>query len=479
MNNRKKLHIVICTAALLCSLSVSAQNNFQTGYFLDGYTYRYRLNPAFQGDTGFIGLLPISDLGLGLRSNIGIDNFIMPNPDGSGLVTGLHPSISAQQFLSPLSNDNRLDFNLETNILAFGFRTKRFYHTFDVSLSANAGASIPKDIFSFLKEGTNGGSDFDLSGLRVNASSFATVAYGISMEVNDKITWGVRLKGLVGVGHVNVGLEKGSAHFGGDEWAISTKGSASLAFCNSTFTLEPSESNPGNSYVSGVQIGKIGPAGFGGAVDLGITYKPIPDLTISAAVLDLGLMQWKAIVANTDETQVKYVPADNIDVNAQGGGTIGDQFSDAFGSLQSIYELYPGESANVSERLTMTANLGVEYRLAAFQPLSFGLLGTLRNSPYDNVMELRASVNLAPCTWFSMSVSGSTGTYGWDYGAAINIHTVPFKFFLGADCFIKRITPQFLPLGKTNASLRMGVNFGFGKVHTNIKYKHGKKAEKK
>ena len=46
----KKIYLTI--VIMLATLSLAGQN-LRTGYFLDGYSYRYQFNPAFQGNTGF------------------------------------------------------------------------------------------------------------------------------------------------------------------------------------------------------------------------------------------------------------------------------------------------------------------------------------------------------------------------------------------------------------------------------------------
>ena len=39
-------YISLAVALCLTSLSLSAQQNLRSGYFLDGYTYKYKMTPA-------------------------------------------------------------------------------------------------------------------------------------------------------------------------------------------------------------------------------------------------------------------------------------------------------------------------------------------------------------------------------------------------------------------------------------------------
>ena len=132
-------------AVLAASASAYAQQNLRSGYFLDGYTYRYKFNPAFQGERGYIALPAIGRIGVGVESSIAMSDVVYPLENGS-LATFLHPSVPADDFLSGLKDMNRLGVNVDLGILSTGFRTGKSYHTIDVSLRADAGVNLPKDL---------------------------------------------------------------------------------------------------------------------------------------------------------------------------------------------------------------------------------------------------------------------------------------------------------------------------------------------
>ena len=73
----KRLYILL--AAVLLSASVISAQNFRTGYFLDGYMYKYQLNPAFQGERGFVALPALGGLGVGVESNMSLGTFYYPS----------------------------------------------------------------------------------------------------------------------------------------------------------------------------------------------------------------------------------------------------------------------------------------------------------------------------------------------------------------------------------------------------------------
>ena len=60
---------------------------------------------------------------------------------------------------------------------------------------------------------------------------------------------------------------------------------------NSSKLLELPENENGD-YIDEIDFGSFGFAGYGGAIDLGISYKLLDKLTLSASVLDLGFIKW-------------------------------------------------------------------------------------------------------------------------------------------------------------------------------------------
>ncbi len=57
--NNKFLMAAGMIAASVSSLSLQAQNT-TSGYFLDNYTYRYQMNPAFGNERRILSLSPVS-----------------------------------------------------------------------------------------------------------------------------------------------------------------------------------------------------------------------------------------------------------------------------------------------------------------------------------------------------------------------------------------------------------------------------------
>ena len=105
------------------------------------------------------------------------------------------------------------------------------------------------------------------------------------------------------------------------------------------------------------QIGEgFKPAGMGVTFDLGVTYKPIKNLQISAAVTDLGFIRWHRHAQASLSVDTAYFGTDNIALDSIGAniGNVLDGFKDAL-HISSIKTPQPRQSM-----LTANLNVGVD-----------------------------------------------------------------------------------------------------------------------
>ena len=120
-----------------------------------------------------------------------------------------------------------------------------------------------------------------------------------------------------------------------------------------------------------------------------------------------------------------------------------------------------GEKSGLTRSLRTTVNVGVEYELPYYRKLKFGLLNsTCIAGPYTWT-QFRLSANVAPVKIFSATANVAYGTYGFDFGWMLNLHTQKgFNLFVGMDHTLGKLAKQGIPLN-SNASLNFGINFPF------------------
>lgn len=56
MKRRNKIAAALLFAVSIPAVSTWAQNSLRSAYFLEGYTYRHQMNPAFASERNYVGL---------------------------------------------------------------------------------------------------------------------------------------------------------------------------------------------------------------------------------------------------------------------------------------------------------------------------------------------------------------------------------------------------------------------------------------
>ena len=457
-------------SALILSVAIftdaSAQQNLRTAYFLDGYTYNYKLNPAFEPERQFVALPMLGNLGIGVESNMGLSTFLYPTSDGK-LTTFLNKSVDDHQFLKSLKEVNRLNTSINENILAVGFRAGKAFHTVDLSFKADMAASVPKDLFSYIKLGSAYGQEsWDISRTGMKIHSRFELAYGYSRPIADWIRVGTRVKLLLGLVQANMLIDDMSVTMNSDKWSVISHGKAEVSGPVTVGTvdggknidLEKIDFDSGmSSYLSKPNIGF--------ALDLGASFDFLDYFTASVSVLDFGFIGW-------NRTTTAVMPGgewtfDGISDDISAGADVDNQLENLGKEFLDMFKMETtGVGVKRTNMLAATIHAGVEARMPFYERLSFGLLATQRiDGPYSWT-EGRLSANIAPVNWLSVAGSYSISNFGSSLGGVLNIHLPVFNFYVGLDSFLPlmKVTPQLVPVNRLNTNLSMGITFTFGKA---------------
>ena len=449
----KQLKLAAVTVSLLFTALAGFAQNYSTGYFQNGYMYKYRLNPAFANDKGFLGLA-IGNVGVSFDGNVNPSNYIYKNPDPSASsdswVSFQDPSVSADAFEKSIHSFNAEHADVNVDLLAFGFRAgESTYVTFDLSAKSSTALGMPKDALSFMKRGVGG--SYDMSGMYGITSNYVELAVGFSTDINEKVRVGARIKGLAGAGFGK--FRTPSLKMDG-EGRIHASGELAASALGLKYSSEG-----GRVRLSSLEFGEIAnarPTGFGAALDLGFAWDVMDGLTVSGALLDLGGINWKRDVYATIP-EGEYVYDTDAATPQEGDEVLND--------MDDVLQFVSQNASGAFERLTMTARLGAEYKMPFYDKMSVGLLGTFQSAAYYTLAEARASLNIAPVPWIGLSASGAFGTYGTSFGAGFNLQAGPFNLLIGSDHVFTRV--PFLHPGEDTGNLRstllIGLNLQFGK----------------
>ncbi len=455
-------HIFAGAVVLGAAMGVSAQNT-NSGYFLDNYTYRYQMNPAFGNGSNFISMPALGDLNIAMRGNLHVSSVVYPLNGKTVLFT--NPGISVEEVMKNIHDRNRLGANVKVNVLSAGFKAFGGYNTVSINAVANVNAVIPGSFFSLAKEGL-ANRTYDITDLRANAMGYGEVALGHSRDIKQVpgLRVGANLKFLVGVANVDAYFNNAHLTLGQDDWIASTNADIYASIGGFQFDHKRN-SETGAEYVSGANLdgdGSVGPNGFGVAVDLGAEYK-WNGFSFSLGILDLGFINFSDThFASTNGDRTINTDAYTFNADGDASNSFKNEWDRLKGDLEKLYQLTDmGNIGSRSRTLNATLNIGVDYELPVYRKLHFGVLSSTRLAGKYTWTEFRVSANIHPCKAFSADANVAFGTYGFGFGWLLNLHTGKgFNLFLGMDHTLADVTKQFVPLN-SNASVNFGMNFPF------------------
>lgn len=456
-------HVASIALALTLSAGVSAQTTLNSSYFMEKMTKRNQLNPALKTPNNYVSMPSLGNFYLGVNSNLGLGTFLYPRDNK--LVTFLHESVPADEFLNKLTPNNTIELDMGLDLISFGFWAWGGQNTFNLALKSNTGAYLPREIFEFLKTGqeATGVTRYDMSNITATTSNYLELALGHARDITDKLSAGAKIKVLIGAAHAEARIDRMDISMSQNEWTIKQAG-----HLQATSLLELT-TDPETGEVTGYDFGNhFGVAGFGLGFDLGATYEIIDNLTLSAALTDIGFMRWNNLTrAETDPDKgFIYTGFDNIGAeDDENGDNPFDQKADQLGDdLKALTKFYQSDTRSVSNSLRTTLRVGAEYAVLD-NAISFGLLSTTRFVGYRTYAEGMAAINFRPLSALHLTVNGSVSNMGSSVGAILNICAPGFNFFVGTDYFATKYSKQFIPINHARANLSFGFNITFGKKH--------------
>lgn len=464
----KRLATYMMTAAMtLCGTAVTAQT-MNSAYFTGDYKYRHDLNPAYGNEQNYISWPALGNLNVSTHGNFGYGDVVMNNPMfGKGsdkkMTTFLNPYISSSDALSGFSKgNNRISGNVDITILSAGFKAFGGYNTIELGARTSFGMSLPYELFEFAKN--TGNKSYDIGDVTANATAFAQIAFGHSHQIGDKLRIGAKVKFLFGGARADMKMENLKADLTADDkWTVTGKATANVSMKGFTYLESEEEYNDPQrgTYrkVDDVDIDGAGLGGFGMAFDLGGIYKINRDWTVSAAVVDLGFINWSNNMQATNRSQsfifngfhdtaVKSDHTNSLDNQAD---KYGDQIAD-FANLSD-----EGDQGSRSTGFGATVNVGCEYTLPVYRKLTFGLLSSTRINGDHTWTEGRLSANVAPLKWLDGGINFAVNSYTASMGWVLNIHPKGQNFFIGMDHLLGKTSKEFIPLS-SNASVCVGFN---------------------
>ena len=450
----KKTWLVM--GCMVFGLTAHAQY-LRTSYFMEGTSSRLQLNPGLQPTRGYINIPVLGSFNVGTSSNVlGVNDIVDVLDSGEDI-------FSNDDLYGRLKADNRLNVNLNTDILSFGWYSGKGFWSVNVGLRVDVGASIPKSMFEYMRD-ANGFSSvggvqrYNIGNESFNVNAYTEVGLGYSRQITEQLTVGGRAKVLLGIGHAEMEIERFDVDMNvpagnnlapedwyGSRYVYDVQAHVTTSFKGGGLDFDDNGNISGCDFNDGFGI-----SGMGFGIDLGASYKLMDNVTLSAAVLDLGFIKWKSgstRVASVEESE-------NVIINS---GNYDQYINDDFLSLDRFnLREDPDAAGSETTSLSSTILLAGEYTLLD-NKLSLGAMYTARFVQPKALNEFTLSATYRPKSWFNIAGSYSPiQAGGKSFGLALKLGPL----FLGTDYMLfgnsSKAVNAFLglsiPLGKSRST---------------------------
>lgn len=466
-----KRTIISITILLVSFLSISAQT-VNSMYFMDKWSQRNTYNASFAPESGYFTLPVFGGISLGVSTNVGVSNFIYPY--NSELVTFLHPSVDGQAFINGLNPDNYIRQSLNLNLFSFGFYTQdNSFWSLNVSMKENLNSNLPIDLFRLVKLGMVNTTNniYNLKNLSVDQTDMAQISLGYSKDINPKIRVGANVKMLLGLSAQKINYTQFDVSLSESQFNVNAVGESLMM--SDFISSEKDADNYYDLSKTKVNGSKLKTSGFGFAIDLGVTYKPIDKLTLAASINDLGSIGWDksktkrgVATGNIQFSGFSNVDVKNVDLNSQI-----DSLKNDLSKLVKFKD--EAVSKNMTDIIPSTINISAEYSIFGNkkQDVTVGMLFQSYNSKMYSVNELVGAITLKPISWISFSATCEFLRKDANrIGLALNICPEWINLYVASDFISPKLNPQYLPINGTSMNISIGGSINIGR-HKKISHK--------
>ena len=454
---KKILIFLVAVVAVFGMHDASAQS--RSSYFMEGSYFRNDLNPALVPTRGYVSLSGLGGVGVNVSNNfLSVDNFVYQRDNQ--LVTALHESVSADEFLGKLPSTGKFTVDTKVNIFGLGFYANKSFWTLGVNANVSADMAMSMDVFKAVKSLGNG--VYDLGNTALEANGYLDIYLGSSFPVHENVNVGVKAKFLVGLASLDAQFSELQANVSPESVDAKMRGTwrANTIFLDNRNISADEGFDIGDMMRFDIDymLGNI--KHFGVAFDLGTEVRLLDDhLKISAAITDLGFIRWSANTTGAVGTLNGDFSFNGMNLETQ------DMDMDYDWGLTQ--ERTPA-NAKYNTMLNCSLNAGVEYNILN-NHIAFGLLSHNKFCRTMSYSELIASVNFRPTNWLSATFSHTFMNKNRPgiFGFVLNIHPRVINIYAGLDFIGTRwvngptIGGTQIPLPRYMKSMNAYVGVGF------------------
>jgi hypothetical protein len=408
------------------------------------------LNPAFAPNNKLvIGLPAISSLYVsedmdGLAFN---DIFRSSENDSLELDT-----VSLFKALKPV---NRIKAKESVQLFYFGLRGQKSYFSFGIHHVTETRFHYPGDVVGWAIRGPADphyiGKPLNLSDFYGKAIAYNKVSVNYGRDITSKLRLGARFNYLLGVASAETNQISGKLTVGIDSVNINT-GTLQLQTAGIDY-LKQRNLSPHN-YVNYFLKGSTGISW-----DFGGTYQVTNNVTLSAALNDLGFISWKDYTRTYTVAPVNYTfkGFDMLDYLNQNGG---QQSIDAErDSLENLFKATETTGAKFKTSLIGKFYAGINFRLLRISNFSMLFYADMFQKRIDPALSLGYNLQLGRLLNATVGITYQNKTIS-NIGAGLAFKLAYLQFYGTSD----RANSFIYPARASRHDARVGMNLVFGKV---------------
>ena len=410
-------------------------------------------NPAENASlqNGFIRVGEIQSIS---RNNVGAASFIFPS--GDKIVTGLHSSISEEEFLGGLKAVNSMYSQIDYNVVSYGWKSGRGFHTLEVGARVNYGVSVPKEIFHIMKTGT-AQSPYDLSPLRAFGNVYGEIAYGYSLPLGDKFSIGGKVKLLVGLNSVDVITRRFNLTTTEEQYVLDLDADIDLTNRSKKVGVDDAGYL---DYTSFSGKGKLdAPTGGGLALDLGLVWKPFDGFSLSASVLDIGGILWYYGNAGTSSGSYTFEGLKDLTTDEMEQDKLMARISAVGEEILAVVKPKAVDGLFKYKAIPLSADITASYQMPFWRNLSIDACGLYTGYTYCTpYWEARGGLSLVFPGLANLGISAGGGAHGFVYNANGSVEFKSFRLYAAFENGIGGVIPyEDIPLKANNKTLLIGL----------------------
>ncbi len=435
MKIRNLKFLCIAVFAMLFTWNTQAQDPLLF-YGFNGVAQNQLTNPAYQVNEKFTFGFPNVAIYL-TNSQFAPMSLFLSDGDINQVLT---------DNVASMTNDDRLLFDLHTDLFFLGFKAGRSYISMGAYNRNIVNFNYPSNLIKLAYFGNAQfiNQEVELLGNQIFATNYIGYHLGYQYKSsNEKWTIGGRVKFLSGIADATT--EKLSARVGffEDGWTLNSE---VLVRTSNTNTLASGDIN---NVIDNLFSGNTGLA-----FDLGLSYEFTKRLRLSTAVTDMGSITWRNDLVNYESGGDAEFQGLRIKLGQEGNT---DNFNNALDSLQKDLNIREEEGQEYTSAIPFRYNAVLDYSLTRKQRLT-GVYEYIQFRGND-FHRMGVQYHLQMTRWLHLS-----GSYGIMNNNFSNFGAGFMFKFLGIQTYLltDQINGLWQPENVNALNIRLGVNFSLG-----------------